>query len=162
MENRELINILIDFISSIGIKVIKKEIDEDTFLPGILIDKGSLIIDEQKLLYPGDLLHEAGHIATLTSQKREVAYNDISKNPGDEIATLAWSYAALKYLGVDASLIFHSNGYKGDSIWLIEHFESEGDMGVPLLEWMGLTYSKKSANEFDKKSFPIMQKWIRE
>lgn len=152
---------IVDFIQSIGIEVRKETISEKTFLPGILINKGAMIIDEERLLYEGDLLHEAGHIATLTPEKRVEVYNDVSKNPGDEMATLAWSYAAGRFLDIDPRIIFHDNGYKGESKWLAEHFSTGGDIGVPLLDWMELTISKNMAKEEDE-SFPIMKKWIRE
>lgn len=152
---------IVDFIQSIGIEVRKETISEKTFLPGILINKGAMIIDEERLLYEGDLLHEAGHIATLTPEKRVEVYNDVSKNPGDEMATLAWSYAAGRFLDIDPRIIFHDNGYKGESKWLAEHFSTSGDIGVPLLDWMELTISKNMAKEEDE-IFPIMKKWIRE
>lgn len=152
---------IVDFIQSIGIEVRKETISEKTFLPGILINKGAMIIDEERLLYEGDLLHEAGHIATLTPEKRVEVYNDVSKNPGDEMATLAWSYAAGRFLDIDPRIIFHDNGYKGESKWLAEHFSTGGDIGVSLLDWMELTISKNMAKEEDE-IFPIMKKWIRE
>lgn len=152
---------IIDFIQDIGIEVKRELIDEETFLPGILIDKGVMIVDEKKLLYKGDLLHEAGHIATLTPEKRVKVYNDVSKNAGDEMATLAWSYAAAEYLDIDLRIIFHDKGYKGDASWLAEHFSFGGDMGVPLLDWMELCISKNTAKDGDN-IFPRMKKWIRE
>ncbi|MGP2657264.1 hypothetical protein ACOJTA_09500 [Malaciobacter sp. WC5094] len=152
---------IVDFIQSIGIEVRKETISEKTFLPGVLINKGAMIIDEERLLYEGDLLHEAGHIATLTPEKRVEVYNDVSKNPGDEMATLAWSYAAGRFLDIDPRIIFHDNGYKGESKWLAEHYSTGGDIGVPLLDWMELTISKNMAKEEDE-TFPIMKKWIRE
>lgn len=152
---------IVDFIVDIGIEVKKEIIEESTFLPGILIDKGVLIIDEEKLLYEGDILHEAGHIATLEPKKRIEVYNDVSKIPGDELVTLAWSYAAATYLKIDPEIVFHDKGYKGDSRWLVEHFSTGGHMGVPLLDWMELTTSQNRLSD-DKKVFPIMKKWLRE
>lgn len=52
-----------DFLNEIGLAVRAASLDEETFLPGILIRKGEILVDEEKLLYPGDLLHEAGHLA---------------------------------------------------------------------------------------------------
>lgn len=153
-----LIQKMVDFILNIGIEVKNQSIDEDTFLPGILINKGVMIIDEEKLLYEGDLLHEAGHIATLIPQKRVEVYNDVSKNKGDEMATLAWSYAAANYLDIDPQIVFHNKGYKGEASWLAEHFSTGGNIGVPLLVWMELTDSEDTKEIV----FPNMKKWIRE
>ncbi len=152
---------IVDFINDIGIEVKKESLDEDTFLPGILIDKGVMIVDEEKLLYEGDLIHEAGHIATLTPKIRAEVYNDVSKNPGDELATHAWSYAASIYLDIDPRIVFHDKGYKGESQWLVDHFSTGGDMGVSLLHWMELSTLKNMAKEEDK-CFPYMKKWIRQ
>jgi len=152
---------IIAFIENIGIEVKKSSIDEEIFLPGILIDKGVIIIDKDKLLYEGDLLHEAGHIATLEPQKRVKVYNDVSKNKGDEIATLAWSYAAAYYLKIDPKIVFHDKGYKGESSWLAEHYSTSGDIGVPLLDWMQLTSMSCRSKQGDI-IFPNMKKWIRE
>lgn len=152
---------IVEFILSIGIPVELEKIEEDTFLPGILIKNGGIYIDKEMLKYPGDLLHEAGHLATLEPKKRVEVYNDVSKNPGDEIVTLAWSYAASNHLNLDPRIVFHENGYKGDSKWLAEHFSSGGDMGVPLLDWMELSVCKNMAKEGEE-VFPNMKKWIRE
>lgn len=79
---------IVDFIQDIGIEVQKNSINEETFLPGILIDKG-------------------------------------------------------------------------EASWLAEHFSSGGDMGVALLDWMGLSTSRNMAKG-DEKIFSHMKKWIRE
>ena len=55
----------VDFIQSIGISVLFREIPEKSFLPGISIKAGEIIVDPEKLKYPGDILHEAGHIAVV-------------------------------------------------------------------------------------------------
>ena len=54
-----------EFLLSIGLEVAAVNRLENTFLPGVAIQNGVLVIDEQRLLYPGDLLHEAGHLAML-------------------------------------------------------------------------------------------------
>ena len=47
------------FLNEIGVPVNPGEVPDDTFLPGILVNGAGLIIDENKLKYPGDMLHEA-------------------------------------------------------------------------------------------------------
>ncbi|MGZ4975639.1 MAG: hypothetical protein ACXV8O_00695 [Methylobacter sp.] len=151
-----------DFIAGIGIPVRAGEVPDDVILPGILIDNGTLVVDEAKLKYPGDLLHEAGHLAVMPSMQRNASYNDVSKNAGDEIATLAWSWAALVYLNLPPEVLFHPDGYKGESDWLIDIFSNGGTMGVPLLQWMGLTAEPSKAEQLGWKAFPQMQRWLRE
>lgn len=151
-----------DFLNEIGIRVVPGNVPDDTFLPGILVDGDSLVVDEAKLKYPGDLLHEAGHLAVVTPERRKALYNDVSKNAGDELAALAWSWAALQHLQLPPDEVFHPNGYKGESAWLIEIFSSGADIGVPLLQYMGMTTERNKNAAPDAITFPRMSKWLRE
>ena len=79
-------------------------------------------MDSRQLKYPGDLLHEAGHIAVCTPEDRALIGTSKmdSKWPsdGEEIAAIAWSYAAAMHINLDLTILFHPNGYKNDSNWL--------------------------------------------
>ena len=39
-----------------------------------------------------------------------------------KLAAIAWSYAAVVHLGVDPSIVFHSEGYRGWSRSLLDNF----------------------------------------
>lgn len=164
-ETPELIKIL-EFLKDIQINVIEKELDDSTFLPGLAIGTNCLEIDFDKLLYPGDILHEVGHLAVTTSEDRNrIGTDAMAKDwpsQGDEIVAMLWSYAASHHLELPIEYVFHPNGYKDASPWLIENFNSENYVGLPLLEWMGLTMSKEKALKEGKKPFPNMIKWIRD
>lgn len=54
MENTESI---INFIRGIGLVIHERSLTEVTFLPGIAIEQGALVIDLEKLSYLGDILH---------------------------------------------------------------------------------------------------------
>jgi hypothetical protein len=54
------------FLHEIGLKTARAEIIHKTFLPGIDVDRGTILLAESRLLYPGDLLHEAGHLAVFS------------------------------------------------------------------------------------------------
>jgi len=153
---------LTDFISGIGIPVRAGATPDHVILPGILIDQGMLIVDESKLKYPGDLLHEAGHLAVMPGAQRNTLHYDVSKNAGDEMAALAWSWAALVHLNLPPEVVFHRDGYKGQSEWLIATFSSGGNIGVPLLQWMGLTNAPGKTLAAGAKVFPDMLRWLRE
>ncbi|EJG02326.1 hypothetical protein [Flavobacterium sp. F52] len=163
-ENDEVKKVIF-FLKEIGIDIVEKELGE-TFLPGLELGPNCIYIDYSKLLYPGDILHEAGHLAvTLPAERKLVGTVEISKDwptQGDEIAALLWSYAALHHLQLPAEFVFHPNGYKGSSEWFISNFTSGNYMGLPLLEWMGLCLGKEKAEKEQKTPFPAMQKWIRE
>lgn len=148
------------FFDKISIQYNFTEIETETFLPGIQIKNGVLQIDLQKLKYPGDLLHEAGHIAVTKSEEREVLNDNVIENnaekAGDEMAVLLWSFAAAKKIGLAPEIVFHEEGYKGEAIWLREQFEGKNYIGLPLLQWMGLTGVE------GKDAFPKMKAWLRE
>ena len=140
---------------------------EDTFLPGLLIDRGLIVVDMKSLKYPGDLLHEMGHIAVMAPDERRRRKGDISKKPADEMATIAWSWAALSHLAIEPEVVFHSSGYRGGSENLISSFKSpadEGDtggVGVPMLRYYGMTPHLDEIQERGAKPFPHMLHWLR-
>jgi hypothetical protein len=159
-ERDSILERIFQFFDEISIQYNFTEIETETFLPGIQIKNGVLQIDLQKLKYPGDLLHEAGHIAVTKSEERKVLSDNVIENntekAGDEMAVLLWSYAAAKKIGLAPEIVFHEDGYKGEAIWLREQFEGKNYMGLPLLQWMGLTDVE------GKDAFPKMKAWLRE
>lgn len=156
---------IITFLKHIGIETEFGEIVEETFLPGIKIESGRIVIDPLRLKYPGDLLHEAGHIAMVPGSERHTLNGNIEPdNPAEslELGAVLWSYAALQFLGLDPTVVFHDAGYKGQSQWLIEQFESGTYIGLPLLQWMGMSYDAPNAEKLKVKPFPSMVKWMRD
>jgi len=154
----------IQFIESIGIKIVEKELDDTTFLPGLMLGNNIIYIDYKKLKYPGDILHEAGHIAVSLAQERKMIGTaempDSWPTQGDEIAAILWSYAALRHLELPTEFVFHPNGYKNSSGWFIENFNNGNYMGLPLLQWYKMAYSNEDILN-GKPAFPAMQHWKR-
>lgn len=148
---------ILGFLTSIGLPVRETSFDKPGFLPGLLIEKGELLLDRTRLLYPGDVLHEAGHLAVTAAAERPLLGANVTENhpekDGDELAVLLWTYAACRHLGVPPVVVFHPDGYKGQSEWLIDTFAKGQYIGLPLLAWMGLTTSD---------GFPAMTRWLRE
>jgi len=149
------------FLEEIGIEVIPCELPEPGFLPGVLIERGRMLVDES-LLNPGDLLHEAGHLAVMTTEERAERRHNVGKDMGEEIGAICWSYAALVHLGLDPEVVFHPNGYKGQSQGFIQTFREGHQVGVPLLQWMGLTLDEKNARNRGLPAYPAMLRWLRE
>ena len=141
-----------DFFAGIGLPFEFAAVAAPTFLPGVVIRRGILTIDRERLLYPGDLLHEAGHMAVLPPAERAALDGDVGGDGGMEMAAIAWSYAAAIHLGIPVEVVFHDDGYRGGALELRENFAARRYVGVPLLQWMGLTTAA---------AFPAMTRWLR-
>src|ERR1041385_3144956 len=150
------------FLASIGLETAPAVLAEAGFLDGLMISHGVLLIDEARLAYPGDLLHEAGHLAVVPGDKRKLLYGHAGSDPGEEMAAIAWSYAAALYLGIDPAVVFHPSGYAGGSQAILLNFSQGRYFGVPMLEWFGLTVSRKNAAPLDHPPYPHMLKWLRD
>jgi len=164
-ERTELIRIISGFIVQTGIELIEKFLPDDTFLPGLSLGPGCMYVDFDKLRYPGDLLHEAGHLAVTTPEQRRAIGTDELEQPwptdGEEIAAVLWSYAALRYLQLPPEVVFHPDGYKNQSSWLIDNFESGNYIGLPFLEWAGMALGPERARERNEQPFPHLLNWLR-
>jgi hypothetical protein len=157
-----LVSRITGFLLSIGVPVARGDTPECTFLPGIEVRSGVIIIDEIKLLYPGDLLHEAGHLAMLPPSQRASAQGHLGDNGGFEMAAIGWSYAAAIHLALPPAVVFHEAGYRGGSGSLLENFAAGRYLGVPMLEWVGLTVGERRAKALGIKPYPSMLGWVRE
>jgi hypothetical protein len=153
--------LIISWLRQIGLTVRLVPLNAGTFLPGVTLEPGGLIVDPERLLYPGDLLHEAGHLATMLPGQRALTGPDAGSDMGDEIAAQTWSYAAAVHLNLAPEIVFHATGYKGAAQKLIEVYR-DGLAGVPLLQWMGLTLDGKRAQKEGVDPYPHMVKWLRE
>jgi hypothetical protein len=147
------------FARGIGIDVRAASLPEPTFLPGIDIRCGTVLVDESRLLYPGDILHEAGHIAVTDPAERNQP--KLSPSDGDEMAVLAWSYAAARHLEIDPEIVFHADGYRGGGANLVENFTRGRYIGVPLLQFYGMTVEPRHAAARGVEPFPHMLRWLR-
>jgi hypothetical protein len=153
---------IVAFLRQIGIPVYPAPLAEPTFLPGILLSNGGVVVDPDRLRYPGDLLHEAGHLAVSSPDRRGAIQGDAGPDPAEEMMAIAWSYAALVHLQLDPQVVFHPDGYRGGSEALIENFTQGRYFGVPMLQWLGMTLDEALARERGLAAYPHMQKWLRD
>ncbi|MBO9593940.1 MAG: hypothetical protein J7599_13615 [Niabella sp.] len=153
------------FIRSIGIPVAERSIAAATFLPGILIHDGSIIIDREQLKYPGDVLHEAGHIAVIPAAERAtVCGSDIASRPeraAEEMMAIAWSYAACRHLDIDPYFVFHDEGYQHGGTQIADQFAAGQWFGVSMLQYVGMTAEPKMAATLGRPAYPAMAQWMR-
>lgn len=150
------------FLGEVGLEVRAAEFPEPSFLPGVHVDRGRLLVDESRLLHPGDLLHEAGHLAVMTAAQRGERHGDVGADLGEEIGAISWSYAAAVHLGLDPAVVFHPQGYRGASQGFLDNFRHGRYVGVPLLQWMGLTLDERNAREQGLPAYPHMLRWLRD
>ncbi|HEX8722923.1 MAG TPA: hypothetical protein VF736_20055 [Pyrinomonadaceae bacterium] len=159
-------NRIAGFLNSIGIEVIPARLGDECFLPGIRVERGRLLVDESRLTYPGDLLHEAGHLAVAPAWVRaslggEVVIPGADMNAVEAHAT-AWAYAAVTHIGLDPAVLFHAGGYDGKSQGLLFTFGVGVYPGAYGLQQAGMTASPAEARELGVAPYPHMLKWLRD
>lgn len=151
---------MIRFLRTIGLEIHTRPLAGQTLLPGIKIERGTLVVDEARLAFPGDLLHEAGHLAVCKPERRKTMSGDALGSGGEEMAAIAWSYAAALHLGIDPSIVFHEQGYRGWSQSILENFAVGRYFGVPMLAWLGLALDPQRPAGGETPAYPHMIKWL--
>ncbi|MFL9841752.1 hypothetical protein ABS767_12320 [Sphingomonas sp. ST-64] len=157
-DDSALFDRVVAFVRDIGIAVTVGRVSDDTFLPSIAVRDGGLLIDRDRLLWPGDILHEAGHVA-VTDPAARPTLNVVPDEAGEELAAIAWSYAAARAIGIDSRILFHAQGYRGEGDWLVETFDAGTYIGLPMLVWMGMADDPASAPAGP--AYPVMRRWLR-
>jgi hypothetical protein len=152
---------IVEFVIGVGLDVRAEPITDRTFVPGIVIHHGALVIDPPQMTHPGDLLHEAGHLAVMEPERRARCHIDVGKRAAEEMMAIAWSYAASVHLGVDPAIVFHEAGYRGGSQALIDNFAEGRFIAVPMLQWVGMTADPRRAAEMGVEPYPHMLRWLR-
>jgi len=147
------------------VKYVLAPIEGPSFLPGLRMHEGTLVIDIDKLMYPGDILHEAGHLATASPDVRATMTDNLPNcdiHLSGEMMAMSWSYAACRYLGIPPDVVFHQFGYRGGSKTHLKNFAEEHYLALPMMEWTGMAYDKKKAMQLNVAPYPNMVKWVRE
>lgn len=159
------LDVCIQFLTSIGIKTTFREIYGDCFLPGLSIEQGMIVIDKAALKYPGDVLHEAGHLAVVPASERDCldgpGIEKRENREAEEMMAIAWSYAACIYLDIDPYFVFHDEGYKGGGSYIVDNFREKRYFGLPMLQWTGMAASDQMQQE-GVAPYPHMIKWLRD
>jgi hypothetical protein len=159
----EVVDKIAAFLQTIGLELVMRPIEGPTFLPGLLLENGKIIADPEKLLYPGDILHEAGHLAAYPPDVRATIGDPLPEYmaPGFEMMAMAWSYAACLHIGMEPSVVFHDNGYKGEGSHLAQTFANGSYIGLPMLQYLGLAYDQKKSEELNILPYPNMVHWLK-
>lgn len=162
-DREEYLQKCISFLQKISIETSFEKLDEPCFLPGLSIRNGVIIIDREGLLYPGDILHEAGHIAVVPfAERHTLTATSIGKremHEAEEMMAIAWSYAACVYLQLDPFIVFHDEGYRGGGSYIAENFGNGQYFGLPMLQWKGMALDEANAAAQNLPAYPCMIKW---
>lgn len=163
MNDSSSLEAVVGFLQRIGIPVRAGELTSDTFLPAVRIVGGTLVYDRARLRWPGDLLHEAGHIA-VTPRHRRTALNDALDGAeaaphGGEVEAIAWSWAAAMHIGLAPEELFHPDGYKGQSAGLLMSYSLGVFPGAFGLAQTGMTEVGPGVDAAAR--FPAMRCWLR-
>jgi hypothetical protein len=145
---------IVAFLREARLEVVEGPLADDTFLPGIRVDAGRLLVDPARLEWSGDLLHEAGHLALVPAANRPATTGEVAV-PGVpmgqvEPAAMLWSYAAALHLRLDPAVVFHAGGYRGRGPDLLRTFSYGVYPGLPVLAQLGLADT----------GFPRMLRWL--
>ena len=164
VSKEEYLEKCIEFLNEIGIETKYEQLNETCFLPGLSIRNGTIIIDREALSFPGDILHEAGHIAVVPAAERHTltasAIEKRGQREAEEMMTIAWSYAACMHLGLDPYVVFHDDGYKGGGSFIADNFANKNYFGLPMLQWKGMALDEANAANQNLPAFPKMVKWM--
>jgi hypothetical protein len=157
---RDDVGRIVAFLARIGIPVAAERLEGESFLPGLTIREGGLLYDPERLAWPGDLLHEAGHVA-VTDPALRPALCQPSDDPGEEMAAIAWSWAAAMEIGLAPEVLFHEGGYRGGAAAMIDNFSNGRDVGVPWLAAWDMTTEPHRARKHGGVPYPHMRRWLR-
>lgn len=146
---------IVAFLRDIGLSVVAGVVTDDSFLPGMTVRDGQLVYDPAKPGWVGDLLHEAGHLA-VTDPAHRATLAEVGHDPAEEMAAIAWSYAAATAIGLPVHTLFHP-AYKGGSGYLVDAFASGAFIGLPMLQYLGMTARADEQGP----AYPIMRTWLR-
>lgn len=170
--------IVINFLNSIGIKCHIVENVKNSFLKAILIKDGELYLTKKCNI--SDILHEAGHLAILPPLYRKQANGDLKvllKKMYKEIDTTlpenekymycedneatAWAFSCGTYLKLPHSQIILKKQYQNtgkDVLFGLRHNSHFGIHGLARAGWCSV---KKIHTTVDKPLYPNLNKWLQ-
>jgi hypothetical protein len=178
-----------DFVAGLGIGCRPGTVPDDSFLPGVALAEGALLYDERRLGSPGDLLHEAGHVALVPARFRPLLDDDVdaaiariaegAAPPGaapaeeperellgkTEIMAIAWSFAAARASGATLDCLFWPGTYRMPAGQRPDALVQQIEMGLfPGLHWLArfgfCALPPPFGDPAEPRPFPAMKRWL--
>lgn len=185
MRHPETLEPILRFLGAANLPCAAGLVPSDSFLPGVQVQAGVLVYDADRLGSPGDLLHEAGHLASAPSVVRHRLDGDVDASIDailadadaplsdaerhqlrhSEAQAIAWSYAAALAAGVPPQCVFWGEGYGGGASGapqLVMMQLAQGLFpGITLLAGAGLCSSPPPFGDpADPAPYPHMRRWL--
>ncbi len=176
------------FLQGLGLACEPGAVPDDSFLPGIALRGGGLIYDEATLGSPGDLLHEAGHLAVVPARYRASLDDDVDGAVAELLATapaeaaapapaereqlahtevmaIAWSYAAARRIGTPLDCLFWPGTYRMPPGQRPEQLVGQLDQGLFIgIQWLARFGYCAAPPPFgdpaEAAPFPAMRRWL--
>jgi len=188
ISRQEWANRAIEFVRSIGIPVSTTDSEEvaSAFVPYCRVKGGGLMVNPEKV-FPGDIIHEAGHIAVIPSRFRPSAsgtfgkslremkdYMDANANaigrfPEDptlrgimqsgEAEATAWQYAAAQHIGLPDEWLFPPGSFEGNGEENLMRLKANSYMGINGLQAAGWT-KVREISRLELPTFPKLAFWL--
>lgn len=177
---------VVAWLEEIGLPVERAEVGAPgTFIHGIEIKNGGLRVADDA--FPGDVLHEAGHLCLLPSQFRSLADGSLTaalkalmqylrenpeglfSYPEDPLCrtalqysdpeVTAWQYAAALHLELPEDWIFPQGSYLPEGHEsILQRLKSNAYAGINGLQAMGWTALSSFSPARPK--YPLLNKWV--
>jgi len=178
----------IDFVRSIGIPVTTTSGEDiaGAFTPYCRIEAGGLVVNPEKV-FPGDILHEAGHIAVMPARFRPSASGTLGKSlremkdyldahsdaigrfPEDptirgivqsgEAEAAAWQYAAAQHIGLPDMWLFPPESFEGQPEDALLRLKTNSYLGINGLQAAGWT-KVRTTSRLDAPTYPELAFWL--
>lgn len=177
------------FLRSIGLTVNRfpHEVDNG-FIARIKVVDGRLNV--YKDVFPGDILHEAGHLCTMPSRFRPLAkgslmeafkamsaymdenFGGLLTYPEDPVyrgalqcsdpEATAWQYAAAQHIGLPDDWLFPRGSYDGTGETILQALKNNAYIGINGLQAAGWTSVRANSFRAEIPVFPELAYWVRD
>lgn len=174
----------IEFLESIGLSVVISP-GADGFTKGIDIKNGELHVDPA-ITAPSDILHEAGHVATVPGQYRHLLQRNVEGGVRKMLELIAeggvepdsplfraalqcsdpeasaWAWAAGKHLGLNDETIIRDQDFGGDGEIVRLQLRNRAYIGINGLSHAGFCATGEIQAQYNGRPvYPELKMWLQ-